>query len=68
MNSVTKMPTTMPSWKSAPRRPRQAGGAISAIYTGQIIEEMPIATPLQIRAATNKVKFGGTAERTPDTA
>ena len=31
MNRVTKIPETMPSWNSVPRRPRQRGGAISAM-------------------------------------
>ena len=30
-NSVRKMPVTMPSWKSEPRRPRRSGGASSAM-------------------------------------
>ncbi len=38
------------------------------MYTGQIMEETPIATPLNTRAAMNCVKLRGMADSTPDSA
>jgi len=48
-----KMPTTMPSWKSVPRKPRRRSGAISAMSVGQTIDETPMAMPPMNRAARN---------------
>ena len=67
-NNVRKIPMTMPSWNKVPSRPRHFSGEISAIYTGQIIEDAPMPRPPMKRAARNSSNVRGTADSNPERA
>src|SRR5258708_39869977 len=53
---AARIPTTMASWFSETRRPRHWAGLISAIYIGDRLDAMPMATPPTIRQATKAEK------------
>ncbi len=65
-NRVTNIPTTMPSWNSVPSRPRRAAGAHALMYTGQTMEQMPMATPAKIRATRKPPNDPGSADPMPE--
>ena len=50
-------PMTMVSWLMATSRPRRAGGAISEMYIGEILEARPMLMPPRMRQVTNAGKL-----------
>ena len=55
---AARIPTTMVNWFMDTRRPRDGAGLTSAMYTGDTLDAMPMATPPAIRQTTNRVKVG----------
>ena len=56
-NCAASTPMTIVSWLMATSRPRRAGGAISEMYIGEILEARPMLTPPRIRQVTNAGKL-----------
>ena len=52
---------TMVSWLIDTSRPRIAAGATSAMYMGERLDAIPMATPPSIRQETKSVKLGAQA-------
>jgi len=48
---------TMVSWLMATSKPRQAGGAISEMYIGEMLEARPMLMPPRMRQVTNAGKL-----------
>jgi hypothetical protein len=55
------MPMVIMSWFNDTNSPRLAAGAISAMYSGTIIEASPTPSPSRKRATTRTPTFGETA-------
>jgi hypothetical protein len=68
LKKATEMPMTMLSWLNDTRRPRDSGGAISAMYIGAIMSAAPTPSPPNIRATTSHRKLGASAEAIADIA
>ncbi len=51
------MPSTVLNWLTATRRPRDSGGAISAMYMGETTEATPIAMPPVNRKISSDAQF-----------
>ena len=68
LKNATEMPMTMLSWLNETRRPRDSGGAISAIYIGAMMSAAPTPRPPSIRANTSHPKLGASADRIAETA
>src|ERR1035441_2976113 len=56
-NCAASTPMTMVSWLMATSRPRRAGGAISEMYIGEMLEARPMLMPPRMRQATNAGKL-----------
>src|SRR5271157_1943551 len=59
---ATRIPKTMLNWKKPTSRPRNLGGAISAMYMGPSTEEAPIPNPPMKRAPTNEYQSKANAQ------
>ena len=64
---ATRMPKTMLNWNIPASRPRQAGGAISAMYIGAATVEMPTPSPPMNRATLNEYTSVASADHTAET-
>src|ERR1017187_1711950 len=56
-NCAASTPMTIVSWLMATNRPRRAGGAISEMYIGEMLEDRPMLVPPKMRQATNAGKL-----------
>ncbi len=65
---AARIPITMVSWLTATSRPRRWAGAISAMYIGERLDAMPIATPPAIRHVTKAVNDPAHPVSTDDSA
>ena len=52
---AARIPITIVSWLTATSRPRRWAGAISAMYIGDRLDAMPMATPPAMRQVTKAV-------------
>ena len=58
----------MNSWLNDTMRPRHAGGEISAMYIGAVMNTAPTPKPLSSRATISVAKFSESAASSADTA
>ena len=58
----------MVNWFMDTRRPRHGAGLTSAIYTGDTLDAIPMATPPAIRQTTNSVNVGAHPVSTEESA
>jgi hypothetical protein len=65
---AARIPTTMVSWFMDTRRPRHGAGLTSAMYTGETLEAIPIATPPAMRQTTKNANVGAHPVSTEETA
>jgi hypothetical protein len=66
VKNAAEIPTTILSWLKETNRPRIAGGDVSAMYMGAIINEAPTPNPPIILATTRKTKLGAKADKMAD--
>ena len=67
-NCAARMPTTIVNWLIATSRPRMWAGATSAMYIGERLEAMPMATPPTIRQSTKAANVYAQPVRIDETA
>ena len=65
---AARIPTTIVIWFIDTRRPRHGAGLTSAMYTGETLDAIPMATPPVIRHMTNAVNVEAHPVSTEETA
>ena len=68
MKNAAESPITIFNWLKETIFPRLAAGAISAMYMGAMIREIPTPIPANIRANTKIKKLGATADKIAEKA